>query len=300
MLRELEENARLPLSDEAYDAQSDGSRHSGGSHSRVTSPTGMLDDDAESSGGGSIGRIDPDTSVTFLRVHGRDESIPVWDEESSDSEEEVEKKERWDDKLVLGNGWLYRQDITMADVHKEKFVVGSYLDVVDAALFGGSKTREGKTERGWERERKRLMEKDGSQKAKNRRVSAGDVDGRAGLGAFLQPGSSKGSKRRVSTGMLNMLGAMSLTEEPQQHMDNIQEGEEDDEEEEEEIDDDNLPEWAKRSSFEDDDLGGLISLDSLIPSPNSDIFHRSRSCSHRRIPTCRAPSRTSITKSLIP
>ncbi|TFK70980.1 hypothetical protein BDN72DRAFT_838226 [Pluteus cervinus] len=251
VLRELEENARLPLSDEAYDAQSDGSRHSGGGHSRMASPSEILDDDAESSAGGSVGRVDPDTSVTFLRVHGRDESVPVWDEESSDSEEEVEKKERWDDKLVLGNGWLYRQDITMTDVHKEKFVVGSYLDVVDAALFGGSKTREGKTERGWEKERKRLSEKDGSQKAKNRRVSAGDVEGRGLLGAFLQPGSSMGPKRRVSTGMLNMMNVVSLAEEPL-HMDNIQE---DEEEEDETVDDDNLPEWAKRSSFEDDDLG---------------------------------------------
>ncbi|KAG8698296.1 hypothetical protein FRC09_007306 [Ceratobasidium sp. 395] len=92
------------------------------------------------------------TTATML-VHGRG-AVQVWSE--SDEEEgmvdEPEKREVWDERLVLGGGWLYRADLAHDDVLDEVGAVKRYLDVVDAVLFSGP-ARGGK--RGWDRERRK-------------------------------------------------------------------------------------------------------------------------------------------------
>ncbi len=239
VLRELEERARLPLDHDAYDAQSDhGSSNdtAPGPVSRGTSPSSQLEEPEF---------LDADTpvSISYVDVGGRQRQVPVWDDENSDfnslSEVEREKRERWDERLVLGGGWLYQQDVKMEDLAREREVIGKYLEAVDDVLFGGPK--EGK--RGWEREKERMERKermDREARAKGRRVSAGD--------AMNGSGESSGrSKRRVvSTGMLDAMRSMVVTEESEE-MDSI--------DEEEAVDDDDLPPWAKRSTFQDDDYG---------------------------------------------
>jgi hypothetical protein len=273
VLRALEETCRLPLSDDAYDAQSDGG---GGSHSRLASPINRLEDLPPDTEGG----IDPDTSVTFslVQVQGRYESVPVWEDEDDGSfpvgiaeEEEKEKREHWDERLVLGSGWLYRQDVTLDELAKERDVVSAYVDVVDEVLFGGKKTEGGK-ERGWERERRKVVEKEdrGLSRAKGRRVSAIDSSGR-GSPMFLSVGD--GGRRRVSTGMLDMMGGVSLSEEPDD-MGDIRE----DDEAEESVDDEELPEWAHRNSFVNDNLSKCIFTFSSTP-----YLHFIRSCTRNPV-----------------
>ncbi|KAJ8689192.1 hypothetical protein PTI98_013241 [Pleurotus ostreatus] len=285
VLRELEERARVPLSDEAYDAQSDGGGGSLGTDpapSRVASPVALATDDDD--GHPHVG----DTSVTFslVQVQGRYESVPVWEDEEDLSlfpEEDVaEKKERWDERLVLGGGWLYKPDITMGELEKERTAVRAYVDVVDNVLFEGEK--EGSNERGWER---RAAKKIRSRSKGRRRVSAGDGDsgGRGGMTrSLLSSDDIGGGRRRVSTGMVDALGGLSLTEEgeeasegdanegtPQpQHLGQIAESPEPDDPEAfapEELEDEDLPSWARRKEFVGDNLGrARAMLLSSLPS----------------------------------
>ncbi|RPD58164.1 hypothetical protein L227DRAFT_577204 [Lentinus tigrinus ALCF2SS1-6] len=243
VLRELEERARLPLDHDAYDAQSDhGSSNdtTTGPASRGTSPSSHLEEPEF---------VDADTSVSisYVDVGGRQRQVPVWDDEDSDvnvSEEEHDKRERWDERLVLGGGWLYKQDVKMEDLAREREVVGKYLEAVDDVLFGGPK--EGK--RGWEREKERVERKermDRETRSKGRRVSAGDAMGSSG------ESSGRAGRRVVSTGMLDAMRSMVVTEEPEE-MESI--------DEEEAIDDDDLPPWAKRSTYQGDEYGRLHAL----------------------------------------
>ncbi|KAI6141706.1 hypothetical protein BKA82DRAFT_162355 [Pisolithus tinctorius] len=243
-LRELEERSRVPLTDEAYDAQSDhGSSHGQNPHSRVATPSGVSDDEIDSQA------FDPDMSISFIRVQGRYDSIPVWEDEFEQethvNEEEQETRERWDDKLVLGGGWLYKQDIRMQDLGKERDIVQRYVDLVDDVLFDGRK--DGK--RGWERARERVAKRDRESRSKGRRVSAGDIN------SFRFPCERPSSARRVVS--MDSLQAMTLSEEP---------GEMETLSEEESTDEDDLPEWAKRSSFTDNVIGRAYALlQALLP-----------------------------------
>ncbi|KII84824.1 hypothetical protein PLICRDRAFT_146352 [Plicaturopsis crispa FD-325 SS-3] len=277
VLRELEESSRLPLSDDAYDAQSDhGSSQDQGSHSRVASPSGMSDEPGHDhdSHGQELEHVHHDSSVAFslVQVKGRYESVPVWEEEEEDdniSDEEREKREHWDERLVLGSGWLYKQDIRLEDLGKEQDVVRQYIDVVDDVLFGGVKAGQ----RGWDRENERVAkkvkaEKEKEGRASRRRVSAGDGDGQR-----AQFDSGRSGRRVVSTGMLDAMSNVTLSEEPEE-MEMVSEADED----EEDIDDDELPAWARRSTFADDVLGrahamltNLLPVD-LLPAlpPSSD------------------------------
>jgi hypothetical protein len=194
---------------------------------------------------------DSDATFTYslVQVNGRYQQVPVWEEEEDvfqvQEEEEKEKRERWDERLVLAGGWLYKQDIQLSGLEKERNIVSGYLNIVDEVLF---EARSG-SERGWERERKRHQARLNLQSKPRvgRRVSAGDGEGKS----FGNPLTvQEGDKRRVSTGMVDMLNTMTLTDEPE-GMANIEE----DEEPEEIIEDDSLPEWARRNSFVDDDLG---------------------------------------------
>ncbi|KAH9850908.1 hypothetical protein C2E23DRAFT_833362 [Lenzites betulinus] len=243
VLRELEERARLPLDHDAYDAQSDhGSSNDANTapQSRGTSPSSQMED-AEF--------LDADTSVSisFIDVGGRQRPVPVWEDEESydvNNGNEEDKRDHWDERLVLGGGWLYQQDVRIEDLAREREVVSKYVDAVDEVLFGGPK--EGR--RGWDRERERLEKKertDRETRAKGRRVSAGDVPSGSG------EGSGRSNRRVVSTSLLDSFRGMSVTEEPEE-MESVQE--------EDLIDDDELPPWAKRSTFVDDDYGRLVSL----------------------------------------
>lgn len=222
-LRLLEESSRLPLSDDAYDAQSD---H--GPHSRVASPSNHSDG---VDGDRSSTSDENQPAFTLIRVQGRDEHVPVWEEPDDDfnQPQEEQKREAWVERLVLGSGWLYKQDIQLSSLTKEREEVKSYLDIVDEVLFGGPKDGQ----RGWRRERDRSL--------KNRRVSAGEADVRGAASPDVRPFN----RRAVSTSILNE----SLAEEPE-GMDAI--------DEEGAVDDDDLPEWAKRSTFHGDSLGRFL------------------------------------------
>ncbi|KAA1470852.1 hypothetical protein DENSPDRAFT_798367 [Dentipellis sp. KUC8613] len=255
-LRALEESARIPLSDDAYDAQSDhGSNSNPGSHSRVASPTNLSDADGDG---------DPDTSFAFsvVQVQGRRDSVLVWEDEETEfkqgDEEEHEIRERWDERLVLGSGWLYKQDVTLASLTKEQEVVGRYLDIVDEVLFGGAKDGKRGWERSWEEiARRERMERE--IRMKGRRVSAPALDLDEDKPSS-RPG--RGARRIMSTSILYDLHELSVSDEPE-GMQPV--GEED--EENVDVDDDDLPEWAKRSSFADDPLGrGHALLVVLLPA----------------------------------
>ncbi|KAH7922424.1 hypothetical protein BV22DRAFT_1094638 [Leucogyrophana mollusca] len=249
-LRELEERSRVPLSDDAYDAQSDhGSSQGQSPRFRVASPMALSDD------GSDLREADADVSISFVHVQGRYDSVPVWEDENDAeshnlSEEEREKREHWDDRLVLGGGWLYKQDVRLEDLEKEQHVVRRYVDVVDDVIFGGIK--DGK--RGWERERERAAKKDKDSRGKGRRVSAGDAEGQ-----FFRfpPSMDRSSRRVVSSGMVDAMRDMTMVEEPEE-METLSE--------EESVDEDDLPGWAKRTSFSDDPFGRAHALlQALLP-----------------------------------
>jgi hypothetical protein len=258
VLRQLEENCRLPLSDDAYDTQSDGglSRGMGAAHSAFASPANITFDlppdepDSDLEAISVVGDLDTSFSFSLVQVQGRFESVPVWEDDDDGSsafgvEADAEKNKRdgWDERLVLGSGWLYKQDVKLVELVKELSVVGQYLDVVDEVLFNGKK---GVGERGWMRVRREM---DGKRsKSTKRRVSTGDAIERPG--GLL--GSSGGGTRRVSTSMVQIMRGMSLSEEPED-MHDIEEDVEDGVEET--LDDEGLPEWAKRSAFIDDKIG---------------------------------------------
>ncbi|KAL0948317.1 hypothetical protein HGRIS_010907 [Hohenbuehelia grisea] len=277
ILRELEERARVPLSDEAYDAHSD----SGGSASHVASPSSssnglppvttnpnsnLLTAEPE-------GDLDASVSFSLVQVHGRYESVPVWEDEDEkflDNDDEGQKREGWDERLVLGSGWLYRQDITLGDLVKEREAVGRYLDTVDDGLFrrpkeleedegdgGGRSSRP--RERGWEQQA-RQFDKRVRSRSKGRRVSSGDGEGR-GLGLMVAENGM--GRRRVSTGMVGALDGMSLSEDVREVpsiAEAIEEGEES-------LEDEELPRWARRNEFAESELDRAHALlSAFLPS----------------------------------
>jgi hypothetical protein len=223
VLRLLEESSRLPLSDDAYDAQSD---HD--SHGRVASPSNHSDGGDDDR---SLISDENQPAFSLIRVQGRDERVLVWEEPEDEFKppQEEQKREGWEERLVLRSGWLYNQDIHLSSLTMEREEVKAYLDVVDEVLFGGPKDGQ----RGWRRER--------DQSLKGRRVSAGEADRRGAAFPDLRPFN----RRVVSTGILDD-SLVEMTEE----MDAI--------EEEGLVDDDDLPEWAKRGAFQDDPLGGFL------------------------------------------
>ncbi|EIN04477.1 hypothetical protein PUNSTDRAFT_128318 [Punctularia strigosozonata HHB-11173 SS5] len=264
VLRELEEKARLPLSDDAYDASSDHepSSSSQGGHSRVASPASHSIEIEPPEFTGS--EYDPELSFSLVKVKGRHEHVPVWEEETYEinstlSPEEREKREGWEERLVLGGGWLYKQDVALEQLGREKDAVRKYLDDVDDVLFGGS--RDGS--RGWERERKKI-EKEREARRASRRASAGDGDG---FGFPKQKRQASVGRRVVSTGMLDAMREMTVSEEPEE-IDQGSDGLHSLVEEEEIVEDEDLPDWAKRSTFGDDPMSRLQAvLRALTPVP---------------------------------
>jgi hypothetical protein len=249
VLRNLEEASRMPLSDDVYDVQSDGGSsstraHTPGGTERVASPftTTSGDDDNDSTAS---------FSFSVVKVPSQKNSVPVWsdDEDNDEDEDAEEKRERWDERLVLGGGWLYKQDLTLEALSSEREAVRRYLEAADKALFGGPD--EG-GRRGWEKEKGRLAaEKQREAKAsKSRRASAGDGEGQ---GLSVQTGGR--GRRVVSTGMIDAMRDMMVSEEPDDLLHSVVE---EDEGEEGGLDDDELPNWAKRSTFVDDPFGKAL------------------------------------------
>ncbi|KAK6974629.1 hypothetical protein R3P38DRAFT_3132604 [Favolaschia claudopus] len=280
VLRELEERCRLPLSDDAYDAQSDGERSRGG-HSRMASPSMHSEELSPEEGDHELEAGDVSVAFSLVQVQGRNESVPVWEDEDApweDEDEDKAKKEGWDEKLVLGSGWLYQQNIRLEDLEKERAVVSRYLDAVDEALFEGKKAGDAgqDKERGWERQRRKALEKENvrSRSRANRRGISLDRE----PPTVITPSTTGDkAKRRVSVGMFEMMGSLRITEEPDQ-MDEI--GEEH-AESEGSIDDEDLPEWARRKAFEDElsRAHALIAaflpaslLPALMPASSRDAF----------------------------
>jgi hypothetical protein len=246
VLRELEESARVPLSDDAYDAGSD---HS--SQSRVASPAAVSDAPTDAS-----------FSVSIMRVGGRRESILVWDEEEDDFnlDEESERlpRERWDERLVLGSGWLYKQGLKIEDLGKQQRAVMQYLNTVDEVLFGGSKGGV----RGWLREQERVAYKeklDREARGKGRRSSAPLPDPDSSVPNIETAGSGRSVRRVVSVNILDAMQDLVVTEEPET-LQTLAE-EEDDDDDVSSVDDDDLPRWARRDAFPD---GELLRLHALL------------------------------------
>jgi hypothetical protein len=225
VLRELEESARVPLSDDAYDAGSDRSLQS-----RVASPAELSDVPTDAS-----------FSVSVMRVGGRRESILVWDEEEDDFnvDEESERvpRERWDERLVLGSGWLYKQDIKIGELGKQQGAIAQYLDTVDEVLFGGSKG----DVRGWASEQERVARRE-----KGRRSSAPLPDSDL---------SASPSEALGSAAMAESMQGLSVTDEPDV-LETLAEEEHDDADGDgtSSLDDEYLPRWAQRSAFPEGEL----------------------------------------------
>jgi hypothetical protein len=230
ILRELEESARVPLLDDAYDAGSDRS-----SQSRVASPAELSDVPTDAS-----------FSVSIMRVGGRRESILVWDEEEDDFnvDEESERlpRERWDERLVLGSGWLYKQDLKIEELGKQQGVVAQYLDTVDEVLFGGKKG----DVRGWASERERVARRE---KSRRSGVPFPDSD------FSVPPTEALGS-----AGVLRSIEDLAITEEQDALATLAEEHDDADGDDTSSLDDDYLPRWAQRSAFSESELSRAHAL----------------------------------------
>lgn len=253
VLRSVEEAARLPLTDEAYDAQSEHDESvsvSGASHAGSGSGSGAGAGESASRAASPdflVDAAEPPVSISYVHVPHRPGPVPVWEDDDDidlNAMTEEEKRERWDERLVLGGGWLYRQDVTRDELAKERDVIARYLDAVDEVLFGGRK--DGK--RGWQREKEKEERKE-KERVRSRRTSAGDAE---------LAGKKRDNRRIVSTGILDSFKGMVLTEEPED-AENLSETES--------VDDEDLPDWAKRVTFADDNIGRLYALiHALTPS----------------------------------
>lgn len=234
-LRTLEESSRVPLSDDAYDAQSDRGSSHGDSQGRVASPESDEHEHAH----------DSSFAFSVVEVKGRHNSVLVWEDDDVDFNQltEEEKRERWDERVLAG-GWLYKQDVKWDDVAKEREVVGRYLDYVDRILFGGPKGNE----RGWAREMSAIVErekkdKDGRFKGRRASHSPGRIERK-------DPG---GPRRHSAMGLIDTSPSFTFSEEPQE-MQSVREEDEEGEDEEAEdvgstVSDSDLPDWAKRTTF---------------------------------------------------
>ena len=244
VLRELEESARIPLSDDAYDVGSDRS-----SPSRVLSPTELSDVPTDAS-----------FSVSVMRVGGRRESILVWDEEEDDfnvdEEDERVPRERWDERLVLGSGWLYKQDLKIEQLGKQQDAVAQYLDTVDEVLFFGAKGGV----RGWtsEKERVEKLEREARGKVRKSSVPFPEMDSVASESTTEAVGSGDSPRRVASVNTLDTLQDLSITEEPEA-LQTLAE-EEHDHDDIPSVDDNDLPRWAQRSAFSDGELSRTHAL----------------------------------------
>lgn len=282
-LRALEEKARVPLSDDAYDAQSDPSSPptaslplpipilgpirptlsitpAPGSPSSVSPTHSQIQAQAQSQS------QDPDASFTYLHIPGRPGlPVPVWEHYDDDGHSPTDdhsdstemQKIRWDELLVLaggGGGWLYRADMTLREMVEERGRVGAWLDVVDELLFGDSAATwsqeatagGGKVGGGKKRERGWDREREKLRQAEAKRRASAPM----AMSEFRFPPPRPPRARRVvsASPMMGMGMVGALFEEPEEVPGGLglkhSEDEEDDAPEESDAD---LPPWARRA-----------------------------------------------------
>ncbi|KAG8851752.1 hypothetical protein FRB96_009117 [Tulasnella sp. 330] len=228
-------------------------------------------------------------------------TVQVWADEEDpfdlNVQESPQKKEAWDQRLILGGGWLYKT-ISASSLEEQKAVVERYLNVVDEILFGGpngtgtslgSKATSPKSpmdqstpslesaiamaakdteyRRGWQRVKASLPT---SSKMRRGRSSLGPT---SPTGSSNEMSAGARSLRRVaSAGMLGTLGE--LVAEPDEmsgdggsrfgdHGMRFGDPNEEDELEEEDLgqfEDEELPEWARRDRFGTDPLARIHAL----------------------------------------
>jgi len=110
-------------------------------------------------------------SVSVMRVGERRGSILVWDKGEDDFNVDEEDgrvpRDRWDERLVLGSGWLYKQDLKIERLGKQQDAVAQYLDTVDEVLFCGAKG----SVRGWTSEKERVEKLEREARGKARKSS---------------------------------------------------------------------------------------------------------------------------------
>ncbi|KAF8321250.1 hypothetical protein DL93DRAFT_2073052 [Clavulina sp. PMI_390] len=292
VLRVLEERCRIPLSDEAYHADPD--------RLRAESPVSFaLDhasrgraspgaDDASSDTGASGTLVasppqnvphSPKPDVVPLKIQGRDKTVHVWadpDEGMWDDfdDDPVEKEDPWDERLVLGGGWLYRRDIELSSLDKERNVIKKYLEVVDEVVFANS-IPIAPGERGWQRARL------DSTAVRSR---SGRPSSRASDGSASNSANDAGLRKRViSTTLLDAMSEVSMHDEPSSiearllppsprsnNPSPISPS----------IPDESLAEWAQRASFEGDPIGRIHAMIAahlppellgFLPSPSTSL-----------------------------
>ncbi|KAG8864706.1 hypothetical protein FRC20_010124 [Serendipita sp. 405] len=242
ILREIEEKYRLPMTEDSFEVLSE---NGSGSTRSAPSPNPHTsgEDDAESSAS---------FNFSVAAGTGRKKTVPVWSDDEEDNindDTETERKEKWEERLVLGGGWLYRNDIFLSDVERERNIIGNYLDTVDTVLFHAD-AQSGV--RGWSKVLNKLREE--------RRSSS-----RSGRSTPEElPTQNPGSYRRsgLLDAMNNLTLNTTLTEEPSSPL---------------ETDEEHLPKWAKRIEFADDPIGRAftllvtllpVELLHLLPSPS--------------------------------
>ncbi|KAG9013990.1 hypothetical protein FRB90_005645 [Tulasnella sp. 427] len=220
----------------------------------------------------------PGVTTAFVPLKGNGATIQVWvDEEDNlldDLESPKPKKDAWDERLVLGGGWLYKQ-VSPNDVVEQRAMVEKYLDIVDEVLFEGpagpastlfeaQPSQTTQYRRGWQRVKASLPT---PSRLRRMRSSLGPQSPpeseAAGPSAF--PGRPSQLRRVSSNGILPNILNDALVTEPEDlegqgndMLDDVAEG--DEEEEEGEFEDHELPEWARRDRFVDDVLGRLWSI----------------------------------------
>ncbi|KAG8832653.1 hypothetical protein FRC17_000920 [Serendipita sp. 399] len=224
-LREIEEKYRLPMTEDSFEVLSE---NGSGSTRSASSPNPQTsgEDDAESSAS---------FNFSVAAGQGRKKTVTVWSDDEGDGmndDDETERKERWEEKLVLGGGWLYRNDVFLANVEKERDVVKRYLDTVDSVLFYAD-SQSGV--RGWAKALHKLREERRSS-SRSGRVTP-EEPAPPTFGSFTRSG--------FLDAMHNMSLGHTLTEEPSSPLD---------------MDEDHLPKWAKRTEFIDDPIGRAFAL----------------------------------------
>jgi len=122
-------------------------------------------------------------------------------------------RERWDEWLVLGSGWLYKQDLKIEQLRKQQHAVAQYLDTINEVLFYGTKCGV----RGWasEKERVEKREREARGKACKSSVPFPEMDSIASESAMEAVGSGDSARQVESADMLNTLQDLSITEEPE-------------------------------------------------------------------------------------
>ncbi|KAG9045332.1 hypothetical protein FS837_006495 [Tulasnella sp. UAMH 9824] len=238
----------------------------------------------------------PGVTTAFVPLKGNGATIQVWvDEEDELIDDPLEspkpKREAWDERLVLGGGWLYKQ-VSLNDLGEQRAVVEKYLDIVDeasqhlsapcnfghsssSALFGSppsSFTHAPYYRRGWQRVKaslpttsrlRRTRSSLGPSPSTSQSPTESEVAGpTAGSG---NPGGSSSLRRVSSNGILPNILSDAFSAEPEDMggrnndtLDDVAEG--DEEEEDGEFEDGDLAEWARRDRFAGDVLARLWAI----------------------------------------